>query len=170
MELTSVEAAGRLLWKRDVAPYQYLINKKIVDSIMTAHVLYPQWDSQNMATLSHKIIGEKLRGTLNYKGVIVSDDLHMRAIKDAYTLPEACMRFFSIGGDLVLICRYPEEQIEAFKSLEKIIKNSPGIEKSLLASKKRLQSLKKNIVGLKKVPMDVLGNASHHAVLSKLYN
>ena len=48
--------------------------------MMTAHLLYPDLDAHCPATLSSHVIGQVIRGRIGFKGVLVSDDLAMRAL------------------------------------------------------------------------------------------
>ena len=67
-----------------------------IDSIMTAHVIYPALDRNWPATLSPRILTEILRGELGFTGVIVSDDLGMKAVADRYPIEEIAVS--SIAG------------------------------------------------------------------------
>src|SRR5690606_10390692 len=51
LDLPVLDDPGRLLWKRDLYPYRKLIPKKIIKTIMTAHVRYPELDPHYCATL-----------------------------------------------------------------------------------------------------------------------
>jgi beta-N-acetylhexosaminidase len=73
--------------------------------VMTAHVLVPSLDEQNAATLSSTIVRGMLREELGFNGVILSDDLEMKAIADAYTAPDAAVQAIAAGCDGVLVCR-----------------------------------------------------------------
>jgi beta-N-acetylhexosaminidase len=75
-----------------------------VATIMTAHVFAPALDEQVPATLSRRVITGILRGELKYDGVILSDDLEMKAIARDYQVPEAAVRAIEAGCDGVLIC------------------------------------------------------------------
>ena len=55
-----------------------------VATIMTAHVLVPSLDEKRPATLSRRIVSDLLRDELGYDGVILSDDLEMKAIANEY--------------------------------------------------------------------------------------
>ena len=72
--------------------------------IMTAHVLVTSIDDERPATLSPKIVQEILRDELGFSGVIVSDDLEMKAIADSYTPGEAAVAAIAAGCDAVLMC------------------------------------------------------------------
>ncbi len=75
-----------------------------VASIMTAHVLVPSLDEARPASLSRRIVHDVLREELNFEGLIISDDLEMRAIADTYTLEEGSVRAIEAGCDVVLLC------------------------------------------------------------------
>ena len=68
-----------------------------VATIMTAHVLVPALDEQRPATLSRRIVTGLLREELGYDGVILSDDLEMKAIASEYAVPEAAVLAIEAG-------------------------------------------------------------------------
>jgi beta-N-acetylhexosaminidase len=72
--------------------------------IMTAHVLVPSLDENKPATLSPRIVRGMLRDELGYDGVILSDDLEMKAIAAAYRVPDAAVEAIAAGCDALLIC------------------------------------------------------------------
>jgi beta-N-acetylhexosaminidase len=72
--------------------------------IMTAHVLVPSLDEQRPATLSPRIVQGMLREELGYQGVILSDDLEMKAIAATYSVPDAAVQAIAAGCDGLLIC------------------------------------------------------------------
>ena len=74
-----------------------------VDLVMSSHPYYPKLDPYpNMiATFSKKIISDYLRGELNFKGVITSDDLEMGAIKAICPIGEAGILATQAGHDLL---------------------------------------------------------------------
>lgn len=70
---------------------------------MTAHILYPQWDALHPATLSPRIIQTIIRQKLHFEGVLVSDDLAMRALSGS--APELAAEACEAGCDLALTCK-----------------------------------------------------------------
>jgi beta-N-acetylhexosaminidase len=88
-----------------------------IDSIMTAHVIYPALDRNWPATLSPRILTEILRGELGFTGVIVSDDLGMKAVADRYPIEEIAVYSIAAGADHLLIRESPERQRAAFDAL-----------------------------------------------------
>ena len=69
---------------------------------MTAHILYKKLDSKNVCTHSKYIIHEIIRKKIGYKGIIVSDDITMKALK--YDLVTNAKKSLEAGCNLVLYC------------------------------------------------------------------
>ncbi len=69
---------------------------------MTAHILYNKLDKKNVATFSKKIIKEVIRKQLGFKGILISDDISMKALK--YDLITNAKKSLSAGCNIVLYC------------------------------------------------------------------
>jgi beta-N-acetylhexosaminidase len=69
---------------------------------MTAHILYPTWDPDRPATLSLAIIERVIRGRIGFEGVLVTDDLAMRALSGSPA--DLAVRALAAGCDLALYC------------------------------------------------------------------
>jgi beta-N-acetylhexosaminidase len=69
---------------------------------MTAHVLYQKIDNKNVATFSNKIISNIIRKKLNFKGILISDDISMKALK--FDLITNAKKSLSAGCNIVLYC------------------------------------------------------------------
>ena len=89
--------------KIELAPYRALIKEGLADSVMTAHVFNRGLDPWNPATLSRFTIKRYLRGKLGYKGLVVSDDLLMGAIRQRYGVEEASVLALQASVDMLLI-------------------------------------------------------------------
>ena len=87
----------------ELAPYRALIREGLADSVMTAHVFNRGLDPWNPATLSRFTIKRYLRGKLGYKGLVVSDDLLMGAIRQHYGVEEASILALQASVDMLLI-------------------------------------------------------------------
>ena len=90
------------LERLEIASFRALAKNPAVDSMMTAHVVYPALDPEQPATLSHAICTDLLRRRLGFLGVLFSDDLEMKAL----TMPtgEAAVRAVNAGCDVLLVC------------------------------------------------------------------
>ncbi|NTU58570.1 MAG: glycoside hydrolase family 3 [Chlorobiaceae bacterium] len=90
-------------WSREeLEPYRELIRQGYDDPVMTAHVFHAGLDSLYPATLSKAIVGGILRGDLKFRGVVISDDMQMRAIADRYGLETAIRLAIEAGVDILL--------------------------------------------------------------------
>ena len=69
---------------------------------MTAHILFPAWDPARPATLSPAVIGRIIRGRIGFQGVLVTDDLAMRALTGAPD--DLALAALAAGCDLALFC------------------------------------------------------------------
>tara|TARA_Y100000816_G_C26035128_1_gene542004 strand:+ start:292 stop:1236 length:945 start_codon:yes stop_codon:yes gene_type:complete len=69
---------------------------------MTAHVLYPKLDKNNVATFSKKIIKDVIRKKIRFNGILISDDISMKALK--YDLVTNAKKSLDAGCNLVLYC------------------------------------------------------------------
>ncbi len=69
---------------------------------MTAHILYSKIDSKNVSTFSKKIIKNIIRKKIGFKGILMSDDISMKALK--YDLVTNAKKSLSAGCNLVLYC------------------------------------------------------------------
>ncbi len=102
-ELPLVEHPPDRLRRVEFVPFKAAIEAGVA-TIMTAHVLVPSLDETRPASLSRRIVFDLLRNELHYEGVIISDDLEMKAIAAGYAVPEAAVMAIEAGCDAVLIC------------------------------------------------------------------
>jgi beta-N-acetylhexosaminidase len=69
---------------------------------MTAHIVYPLWDPMLPATLSSTVIGTIIRGRIGFEGVLVTDDLAMKALSGAPA--DLALQALAAGCDVALYC------------------------------------------------------------------
>lgn len=103
LELPIVEHPPDRLRAVEFVPFKAAIEARVA-FIMTAHLLVTTIDDQRPATLSPRIVKDILRDELKFRGVIVSDDLDMKAIADRYSPGEAAVEAVAAGCDAVLMC------------------------------------------------------------------
>ena len=102
-ELPLVEHPPERLREVEFLPFKAAVEAGVA-TIMTAHVFVPSLDDKRPATLSRRVVTELLRGELQYQGVILSDDLEMKAIAAEYAVPAAAVLAIEAGCDGALIC------------------------------------------------------------------
>jgi len=86
----------------ELEPYATLIATGSVDMIMTAHVFNRHLDPNYPATLSYAVNTSLLREKMGYDGVIISDDMQMKAIAEHYSLKETVTLALNAGVDILL--------------------------------------------------------------------
>lgn len=87
--------------ERELVPYQRLMAADLCDMVMIAHVFNARLDPEFPATLSRAVMTGLLREKLGFTGVIVSDDMEMRAISSHYGLEKSVPAAVSAGLDLL---------------------------------------------------------------------
>jgi beta-N-acetylhexosaminidase len=87
----------------EFVPFRAAIQADVA-TMMTAHLFAPALDERRPATLSRHVVTDLLRRELGFEGVILSDDLEMKAIANNYAVPDAAVLAIEAGCDGVLIC------------------------------------------------------------------
>jgi beta-N-acetylhexosaminidase len=103
LELPLVEHSLERLRRVEFVPFKAAIGADVA-TMMTAHVFMPALDDQRPATLSRRVVFDLLREELKFEGVILSDDLEMKAIASTYAVPSAGVLAIAAGCDGMLIC------------------------------------------------------------------
>jgi beta-N-acetylhexosaminidase len=115
-----------------------------VDLVMSSHPYYPKLDPdpQKIATFSRRIIYDCLRGELNFKGIIATDDLEMGAIAALCPIGEAGILAAQAGHDLLLVCHDLQAQKEVYDKLLSAYRRKQLPLKELEESAERIKGLK----------------------------
>ncbi len=118
----------------DIPPFKTAIDAEVA-GIMSSHALYPCLDPGGPATLSYKIITNLLRNELQFRGIVITDDLEMGAISRGSSVVEGAVKAFQAGADILLIC---ENQRHVIKSMERL-------QTMLLAGEITIQRLRRSL-------------------------
>ena len=97
--LPRVEASRKALETWDFQPFRLLAD---LPAAMTAHVVYTAFDAVQPATTSHATIDAAIRGAIGFDGLLISDDLEMKALTGS--LRERAEASLAAGCDIVLQC------------------------------------------------------------------
>jgi beta-N-acetylhexosaminidase len=177
LELPVVDHAPDRLRAIEFAPFKAAIEARVA-FIMTAHVLVPSIDEQHPATLSSRIVKDILRDELGYQGVIVSDDLEMKAIADRSSPGEAAVAAIAAGCDALLMCGSGntvsiELQVEALEALVHAIEDGSLAVKQVEASLERNRAAKERFLRPWRPMADaelkhVIGADEHRAISDEM--
>jgi beta-N-acetylhexosaminidase len=108
LELPVVDASFEDLDARDFPPFRVLSDMPMA---MTAHVIYSAIDRKRPATTSRKVMRRVIRGALGFDGLVMSDDLSMKALSGDFTERAADSR--AAGCDVVLHCNGDMAEMKA---------------------------------------------------------
>lgn len=129
-ELPLIEHPPDRLERVELVPFRAAIEANVA-AIMTAHILIPSIDAERPATLSSAIVTGMLKQSLGYQGLVLSDDIEMRAISAQFGTVEATVAAIAAGCDAVLMCG--RDQGAQMAALEAVIH---GVEDGTLPLKR----------------------------------
>ncbi len=114
LELPRVDHDRARLDAVEIAPFRAAARD--LPAMMSAHVVYSAIDTLP-ATLSKRIATDLLRGELGFRGVLISDDLEMRAVAATHSAAECAVLAVEAGCDALLVCSDEGAQIAAVQGL-----------------------------------------------------
>ncbi len=142
LEPSKVDASLDILRKNDFIPFESLKNESLM---MLAHIIYPKIDKE-VATYSKKI-NDIIRKELFFKGLILTDDISMKALSD--NLSVIIKKSYNAGCDVILHCSGKLDEVK------KIYDHSKKIKKKyydhFINDILNLKLQKKNILSIKKI-------------------
>ena len=133
----------------ELYPYQKLIEEGHADKIMTAHVYNANLDPDYPATLSRNVITGILREQLGFDGVIISDDMNMKAITDHYGFEQAIKLALNAGVDVLAfgnnLVYDPDIAIKAHRIIKNLVESGEIPEERIDESYNRVMKLKSRL-------------------------
>jgi beta-N-acetylhexosaminidase len=175
-ELPLIEHPPERLRETELVPFAAAIEAGVA-TIMTAHVLVPSLDEQRPATLSKRVITDLLRRELKYEGVILSDDLEMKAVANEYAVPVSAVMAIDAGCDGVLVCSGDHAaQVAALEALIHAVEDGSLSTTRLDDALKRQQKAKERFLasGVSARPLAgralraALGREEHRAIADQM--
>jgi beta-N-acetylhexosaminidase len=138
-------------------------------AVMVAHVRYPSLDPEWPASLSAPVVSGLLRDRLDFDGLVVSDDLEMAAVRNAWGVGIAAVRFLMAGGDLALVCREDATRKEAVASVEQALVNGALAPPAAEAAFARRAALRQWVERTQSRPAaSVIGCAEHRELREEI--
>ena len=163
-ELPLVEHPPERLRQVEFKPFEAAIAAGVA-TIMTAHVFVPSLDDKRPSTLSKHIVTDILRKELRYDGVILSDDLEMKAVASEYAVPKAAVLAIEAGCDGVLICSGDHDtQAAALEALVHAVENDALRLSAVEDALKRQQRAKEKFLATPVATRPMTGRALRSAI------
>jgi beta-N-acetylhexosaminidase len=174
-ELPLVEHPPDRLRAVELEPFRAAVAEGVA-FIMTAHVLVPSLDETRPSTLSPRVVQALLREELGFDGVILSDDLEMKAVSARYRVPDAAVAAIGAGCDGVLICSGNVDlQAQALEALVKATESGEIPQARLDAAETRLRRAKERFLSgrqprrlRRQAWQQVVGCDAHRAVADEM--
>jgi beta-N-acetylhexosaminidase len=174
-ELPLVEHPPDRLRAVELEPFRAAVAEGVA-FVMTAHVLVPSLDETRPSTLSPRVVQALLREELGFDGVILSDDLEMKAVSARYRVPDAAVAAIGAGCDGVLICSGNVDlQAQALEALVKATESGEIPQARLDAAETRLRRAKERFLSgrqprrlRRQAWQQVVGCDAHRAVADEM--
>jgi beta-N-acetylhexosaminidase len=114
LALPVVEHGRARLEDVEMRPFRRAIAADVA-TIMMAHVLYPELDAELPASLSTEVVDGILRRSLGYGGVVLTDDLEMKAVAGRWSPDESAVLAMRASCDIVPVCQSHDAQVTAIE-------------------------------------------------------
>lgn len=135
--------------KAELIPYERLVEEGTARIIMTAHIFNASLDPDYPATLSRKVITGLLRERIGFNGVVVTDDMNMKAITSQYGQEEAIRLAIEAGADILLfgnnLVYDPNIVKKAHATIRRLVDEGTIPPERIHASYARIMRLKKKM-------------------------
>jgi len=156
----------------ELLPFKKAFRSK-ADMVMTGHIRFPNIDPEWPVTLSDLFLKTMLREEMKFKGLVITDDLDMKALAKHYDKAFIPVRSFQAGADMLLYCNEPESPPVAIESVTAAIAQGT-------LNRADLEGIKKKVLDFKKIkiptpdPMPfsdslkIIGNPEHMRVAESI--
>ncbi|WP_066069654.1 beta-N-acetylhexosaminidase [Neobacillus soli] len=142
LELPIVNKSFKELKELELIPFDRAINQG-ADVVMVAHILLPQLDKTNPASMSKAVMTDLLRKQLSFTGVIITDDMTMGAITEHFDIGKAAVESVKAGSDIILVGHDFNNVVKITSSLKTAVQNGEISEQRLNESTERIIQLKR---------------------------
>lgn len=153
----------------ELPPFEAAIRAGVA-TIMTAHVVFKPIDPDLPATMSGRILNDILRRRLGFEGVIISDDIEMKAIAANFGIEDAVVRAANAGVDLFAICHSHDVQNLAIDALIKGVERGQVPRQRIDQANARLDALCRAYVREPKANPDfsAIGSEEHQRIVKRV--
>ncbi len=167
-ELPIEEADMKRLNEVELVPFRKALRSR-VDMVMTAHILFKSVDKDWPVTLSEIFLKKLLRDDLKYRGLVITDDLDMKAMAKHYDKGFIPVRSLQAGADLLLYCNEPKSPPMAIETIITAVAQGQHTEAELNHTLGRILDVKKiKMISPDPRPisdsMEIIGHKDHQYI------
>jgi beta-N-acetylhexosaminidase len=127
----------------ELAPFRAAVGR--IPALMTAHVVFEALDPGVPATFSRRIITGLLREKLGYDGLVISDDLEMKAVCEPQGIADAGVGAIEAGCDVLLVCSSIDDCLATHAALVRRAERDPLFEARLRDAARRSLDLRRRV-------------------------
>lgn len=127
----------------EIVPFKKAFRARM-DMVMTAHIKFAQIDPESPVTFSKKFLRDMIREELRYRGIVISDDLDMKALTKHYDKREIPIKALQAGCDLLLYCNEATSPPLALSAVKEALSSGQIHAENLEQKYQRIVQLKKD--------------------------
>lgn len=128
----------------ELEPFRRVIRARL-DFVMSSHILFKNIDPDWPVSLSKIFLTDILRGSLRYRGLIISDDLDMKALTKHHAKGDIAVRALQAGTNVLLYCNEPDSPPIAIDAVEKAVRDGALVEQTISDNASAVVDLKRDL-------------------------
>ncbi len=142
LALPTVHKTKSALEKTELVPFKKALAEG-ADVVMVGHILFPDLDPVYPSSMSKVIIDGLLRNELGFNGVVITDDMTMKAITGNFDIGRAAVQSVLAGSDIIMVAHEHKQMIAVISALKSAVHRGEIPEERLNESVTRILELKK---------------------------
>jgi beta-N-acetylhexosaminidase len=136
------------MWAEDLVPYREL--RRQIPFVMVAHASYPEVTNNKLpASLSRKWMQDVLRKKIDYKGLIISDDLEMGGVLSTGEIEDVAVETLRAGADMFLVCHNQDLVWRGYEAVLRTAERDSKFAAQVAKAAKRVLAFKKRSAELR---------------------
>lgn len=156
----------------ELVPFKRCFKARI-DMVMTSHIRFPKIDPKWPVTLSEIFIKKIIRENCRFRGLVISDDLGMKAMSNHFPKEEIPVRAVEAGVELLLYCNEFDVPPIALESLVTAVAQGRLQSSEIDATAQKILKFKKEtLLDVDPIPfkdaMDIISNPNHKDLAANL--
>lgn len=133
--------------EKHLLPFRAAV-KEGAEMIMATHLLFPNIDKENPVPFSPVFLKDILRDELGFGGIIITDDIEMKAVRPFYSVAEAALAAAKAGADVIVISGIEEVQKKSYAAMLEAVKSGEISEERINQSLRRILKVKYNLTNI----------------------
>ncbi|HEY3768200.1 MAG TPA: beta-N-acetylhexosaminidase [Candidatus Angelobacter sp.] len=147
-DMPVIQKSWKKMWAEDLVPYREL--RRQIPFVMVAHASYPEVTNNKLpASLSRKWMQDVLRKKIDYKGLIISDDLEMGGVLSTGEIEDVAVETLRAGADMFLVCHNQDLVWRGFEAVLRTAERDSKFATQVAKAAKRVLAFKKKSAELR---------------------